>query len=244
MIGVVGGLVAGQFAAPAPLIFIVPGVLILVPGSAASILRQSTVSMRAGIDAGFDMFVTVMAIADGLMVAESSGAVDPKFSSRLNSFSKHRLAGVVLVAESGCDEHHIRRARGRRGRAIWPLVVFPGQRHRLARLRHHRLPGRKLHTSVSTRSSPSSASSRSSPAPTSSSRSRSLRPGWRSRTRSSASFFNDCRHLGARAPAQRVRHARGPDRLVPPFSSRGSSTRRLCSRSRRPRLESSGWSSS
>jgi uncharacterized membrane protein YjjB (DUF3815 family) len=69
-IGVVGGLVAGQLRRSA-LIFIVPGVLILVPGSAGfnSLLQLLTGQTVSGIDAGFDTFVTAMAIAYGLMVS-------------------------------------------------------------------------------------------------------------------------------------------------------------------------------
>ena len=54
-----------------PLVFIVPGVLILVPGSAGfdSLLKLLTGQTVNGIDAGFDTFVTAMAIAYGLMVA-------------------------------------------------------------------------------------------------------------------------------------------------------------------------------
>lgn len=69
-IGVIGGLV-GIRLRRSPLTFIVPGVLILVPGSAGfnSILQLLTGKTVSGIDAGFNTFVTAMAIAYGLMVA-------------------------------------------------------------------------------------------------------------------------------------------------------------------------------
>ena len=69
-IGLVGGLLAGRLHRPA-LVFIVPGVLMLVPGSTgfnslAQLLTGNTVS---GIDSGFNAFVTAMAISYGLMVS-------------------------------------------------------------------------------------------------------------------------------------------------------------------------------
>ena len=69
-IGVVGGLVGARLRR-SPLVFIVPGVLILVPGSAGfnSLLKLLTGQTVSGIDAGFDTFVTAMAIAYGLMVS-------------------------------------------------------------------------------------------------------------------------------------------------------------------------------
>jgi uncharacterized membrane protein YjjB (DUF3815 family) len=69
-IGVVGGLL-GTRLRRSPLVFIVPGVLILVPGSAGldSLLKLLTGQTVSGIDAGFDTFVSAMAIAYGLMVA-------------------------------------------------------------------------------------------------------------------------------------------------------------------------------
>jgi uncharacterized membrane protein YjjP (DUF1212 family) len=69
-IGIVGGLVASWFHRSA-LVFIVPGVLILVPGSAGfnSILQLLTGKTVSGVDAGFNTFVTAMAIAYGLMVS-------------------------------------------------------------------------------------------------------------------------------------------------------------------------------
>ena len=69
-IGVVGGIVSGRLR-HSPLVFIVPGVLILVPGSAGfnSLLKLLTGETVTGIDAGFDTFVTAMSIAYGLMVS-------------------------------------------------------------------------------------------------------------------------------------------------------------------------------
>ncbi len=70
VVGVVGG-VAGSVLRRSSLVFIVPGVLMLVPGSAGftsalQLLANQTVS---GITAGFDTFVTAMSIAYGLMIA-------------------------------------------------------------------------------------------------------------------------------------------------------------------------------
>jgi uncharacterized membrane protein YjjB (DUF3815 family) len=69
-IGAYGGLV-GALMRRSPLVFIVPGVLILVPGSAGfhSILQLLTGQTVSGINAGFNTFVTAMSIAYGLMVA-------------------------------------------------------------------------------------------------------------------------------------------------------------------------------
>jgi uncharacterized membrane protein YjjP (DUF1212 family) len=69
-IGIFGGLV-GALLRRSPLVFIVPGVLMLVPGSAGfnSILQLLTGQTISGVDAGFDTFVTAMAIAYGLMVS-------------------------------------------------------------------------------------------------------------------------------------------------------------------------------
>jgi uncharacterized membrane protein YjjP (DUF1212 family) len=69
-IGVAGGLVGSRLRR-SPLVFIVPGVLMLVPGSAGfnsalQLLSNQTVS---GITAAFDTFVTAMSIAYGLMVS-------------------------------------------------------------------------------------------------------------------------------------------------------------------------------
>lgn len=71
-VGVVGGVV-GRRLRRSPLVFIVPGVLMLVPGSAGfnsalQLLSNQTVS---GISAAFDTFVTAMSIAYGLIVSAS-----------------------------------------------------------------------------------------------------------------------------------------------------------------------------
>ena len=59
------------------LVFIVPGVLMLVPGSAGftSALQLLTDQTVSGITAAFDTFVTAMSIAYGLMV---SAAILPR----------------------------------------------------------------------------------------------------------------------------------------------------------------------
>ncbi|MFL6068395.1 MAG: threonine/serine exporter ThrE family protein [Gaiellaceae bacterium] len=69
-IGIIGGLVSGV-GRRSPLVFIVPGVLILVPGSAGfnSLLKLLTGQTVSGIDAGFNTFVTAMSIAYGLMLS-------------------------------------------------------------------------------------------------------------------------------------------------------------------------------
>ena len=69
-IGTVGALLAAPLRRP-PLVFIVPGVLILVPGSTGfnSLLQLLTGETVSGIDAGFNAFVTAMAISYGLMVS-------------------------------------------------------------------------------------------------------------------------------------------------------------------------------
>jgi uncharacterized membrane protein YjjB (DUF3815 family) len=69
-VGVAGGVVCSKLRL-SPLIFIVPGVLMLVPGSAGlrsamQLLADQTVS---GIAAAFDTFVTAASIAYGLIVA-------------------------------------------------------------------------------------------------------------------------------------------------------------------------------
>jgi uncharacterized membrane protein YjjB (DUF3815 family) len=70
VVGVTGGLV-GALLRRSALVFIVPGVLMLVPGSAgfSSVLQLLTNQTVSGITAGFDTFVTAMSIAYGLMVA-------------------------------------------------------------------------------------------------------------------------------------------------------------------------------
>ena len=69
-IGVVGNLAGAQLHRSA-LVFIVPGVLMLVPGSAGynSVLQLVTDQKITGITAGFDTFVTAISIAYGLMVS-------------------------------------------------------------------------------------------------------------------------------------------------------------------------------
>ena len=79
-VGVAGGVV-GYALRRSALVFIVPGVLMLVPGSAGfnsvvQLLSNQTVS---GISAGFDTFVTAMSIAYGLMV--SSLVLPRRFTS-------------------------------------------------------------------------------------------------------------------------------------------------------------------
>ena len=53
------------------LVFVVPGVLMLVPGSAGfnSVLQLLADQTVSGITAAFDTFVTAMSIAYGLMVS-------------------------------------------------------------------------------------------------------------------------------------------------------------------------------
>jgi uncharacterized membrane protein YjjP (DUF1212 family) len=69
-VGIAGSLLAAPLRRP-PLVFIVPGVLMLVPGSAGfnSLLQLLTGETVSGIDAGFNAFVTAMAISYGLMVS-------------------------------------------------------------------------------------------------------------------------------------------------------------------------------
>jgi uncharacterized membrane protein YjjP (DUF1212 family) len=69
-VGLVGGLI-GSGLRRSPLVFIVPGVLMLVPGSAGfdSILQLLDNQTVSGITAAFDTFVTATAIAYGLMVS-------------------------------------------------------------------------------------------------------------------------------------------------------------------------------
>jgi len=69
-IGTVGALLAALLRRPS-LVFIVPGVLMLVPGSTGfnSLLQLLTGQTVSGIDAGFNAFVTAMAISYGLLVA-------------------------------------------------------------------------------------------------------------------------------------------------------------------------------
>jgi uncharacterized membrane protein YjjP (DUF1212 family) len=69
-VGVVGRLV-GYRSHRSPLFFIVPGVLLLVPGSTGfrSILQLLDDQTVSGITAGFDTFVAAMSIAYGLLVS-------------------------------------------------------------------------------------------------------------------------------------------------------------------------------
>ncbi|HET8742308.1 MAG TPA: threonine/serine exporter family protein [Gaiella sp.] len=90
VVGVVGG-VAGSLLRRSSLVFVVPGVLMLVPGSAGfnsalQLLANQTVS---GITAGFDTFVTAMSIAYGLMIAT---VILPR---RFTSIQPARVAGTA-----------------------------------------------------------------------------------------------------------------------------------------------------
>jgi uncharacterized membrane protein YjjP (DUF1212 family) len=69
-VGVAGG-VAGWLLRRSPLVFIVPAVFMLVPGSAGfnSVLQLLTDQTVSGIAAGFDTFVTAISIAYGLMIS-------------------------------------------------------------------------------------------------------------------------------------------------------------------------------
>jgi uncharacterized membrane protein YjjP (DUF1212 family) len=69
-VGLVGGLI-GSGLRRSPLVFIVPGVLMLVPGSAGfdSVLQLLDNQTVSGITAAFDTFVTTVSIAYGLMVS-------------------------------------------------------------------------------------------------------------------------------------------------------------------------------
>jgi uncharacterized membrane protein YjjB (DUF3815 family) len=69
-VGLVGGLVGARLRR-SPLVFIVPGVLMLVPRSAGfdSILQLLSNETVSGITAAFDTFVTATSIAYGLMVS-------------------------------------------------------------------------------------------------------------------------------------------------------------------------------
>jgi uncharacterized membrane protein YjjP (DUF1212 family) len=69
-VGVVGGFL-GYRLRRSPLVFLVPGVLMLVPGSASfvSALELLTKNAITGLTATLDTFVTAISIAYGLMVA-------------------------------------------------------------------------------------------------------------------------------------------------------------------------------
>jgi uncharacterized membrane protein YjjB (DUF3815 family) len=70
VVGLAGGLI-GLLLRRSALVFVVPGVLMLVPGSAGfnSVLQLLTDQTVSGITAAFDTFVTAMSIAYGLMVS-------------------------------------------------------------------------------------------------------------------------------------------------------------------------------
>jgi uncharacterized membrane protein YjjP (DUF1212 family) len=80
-VGLAGGLVGARLRR-SPLVFIVPGVLMLVPGSAGfdSILQLLANQTVSGITAAFDTFVTATSIAYGLMV--SAVILPGRFSAR------------------------------------------------------------------------------------------------------------------------------------------------------------------
>jgi uncharacterized membrane protein YjjP (DUF1212 family) len=86
-IGIAGNL-AGARLHRSPLVFIVPGVLMLVPGSAGynSVLKLVTDQTINGITAGFDTFVTAISIAYGLMV---STVVLPRRFTRVEPRDAH-----------------------------------------------------------------------------------------------------------------------------------------------------------
>jgi uncharacterized membrane protein YjjP (DUF1212 family) len=69
-VGLAGGVV-GSLLRRSPLVFIVPGILMLVPGSAGfnSVLQLLANQTVSGITAGFDTFVTAASIAYGLMMS-------------------------------------------------------------------------------------------------------------------------------------------------------------------------------
>jgi uncharacterized membrane protein YjjP (DUF1212 family) len=69
-VGLAGGLVAAWLRR-SPLVFIVPGVLMLVPGSAGfdSVLQLLANQTVSGVTAAFDTFVTAISISYGLMVS-------------------------------------------------------------------------------------------------------------------------------------------------------------------------------
>ena len=80
------GAPAGVFASALSLGLVGPGVLMLVPGSAGfnSLLQLLTGQTVSGIEAGFNTFVTAMAIAYGLMV---SAVILPRRFTRLATAS-------------------------------------------------------------------------------------------------------------------------------------------------------------
>ncbi len=70
LVGVTGSLL-GSLRRRSPLVFLVPGVLMLAPGSAGftSVLELLTSRTVSGVTATLDTFVTAMSIAYGLMIA-------------------------------------------------------------------------------------------------------------------------------------------------------------------------------
>lgn len=70
VVGVTGGL-SGFVLRRSPLVFIVPGILMLVPGSVGfhSVLQLVSGETANGVEAGVNMFVTAMSIAYGLMIS-------------------------------------------------------------------------------------------------------------------------------------------------------------------------------
>jgi uncharacterized membrane protein YjjP (DUF1212 family) len=107
-IGTAGGLV-GWYRRRSPLVFIVPGVLMLVPGStgfnsALQLLANQTVT---GITTAFDTFVSATSIAYGLMIA---AIVLPK---RFTQIAPHRR-----TQPAGSPEPHPDPASDRPPRAV------------------------------------------------------------------------------------------------------------------------------
>jgi uncharacterized membrane protein YjjP (DUF1212 family) len=91
LVGVAGSLV-GSLLRRSPLVFLVPGVLMLAPGSAGftSALELLTSRTVSGITAAFDTFVTAISITYGLMIAAvvlpgSVGPIRGRFSRRRSS---------------------------------------------------------------------------------------------------------------------------------------------------------------
>jgi uncharacterized membrane protein YjjB (DUF3815 family) len=70
LVGVAGSVV-GAWLRRSPLVFIVPGVLMLVPGSAGftSALQLLTAHAASGLTAAFDTFVTAISISYGLLLS-------------------------------------------------------------------------------------------------------------------------------------------------------------------------------
>jgi uncharacterized membrane protein YjjB (DUF3815 family) len=70
VVGVTGNLVGSRLRR-SPLVFLVPGILMLVPGSAGftSALQLLTDRTVSGVAAAFDTFITAISIAYGLMIA-------------------------------------------------------------------------------------------------------------------------------------------------------------------------------